>query len=389
MHKRLTIAALAFLPCLAWAAPDVRLQMTVDTAIPAPSQTVEFRIVVSNAGPDAATDLVVSDKLPPGLAIPTGLAAFPSTGSYDPASGAWTVGTLNPAATATLVIPAIVVTQNQPPCIANVATAGAARATAVVRRDANARCADLGVAISADTVPPCVIYNQAANIVRVTNFGPDEARAVLVDVSQDPSSIPGLTLTGGDCSGTRCSIATLAPGATRDLLITSARFRNGSQLTVALTASASSADIDYATSNNQSTILQTYRAVSPICDGDINEGWRVSGSCFIATAAFGSPLEPHVQALREFRDRHLRRSSLGRAFIRLYERYSPPAAAVIARHQSLRLAARAALTPVVLAVEYPRRALGLAVLVALAGAGAFVLRRRRAVATQSAAVSRL
>jgi hypothetical protein len=195
--------------------------------------------------------------------------------------------------------------------------------------------------------------------------------------------IPGLALAGGTCTGTRCTIAVLAAGATQDLFVTSNRFENISPLTVALTVAASSADIDYSTSNNQATVLQNYRGVSPWCES----GWKVSGSCFIATAAYGSPLEPHVQALRDFRDRHLRRSALGRAFIRLYETYSPPLAAVIARHSSLRLAARAALTPLVLAVEYPRRALGFAALVAFAGA--FSLRRRRVVAMQSAADSRL
>ena len=65
---------------------------------------------------------------------------------------------------------------------------------------------------------------------------------------------------------------------------------------------------------------------------------------------------PHVVALRQFRDEYLRRSVLGRAFIRFYYRYSRPVAAVIARHGSLRLLVRALLTPVVLAIEYPRTA---------------------------------
>ena len=67
--------------------------------------------------------------------------------------------------------------------------------------------------------------------------------------------------------------------------------------------------------------------------------------------------------LRQFRDEYLRRSVLGRAFIRFYYRYSPPVAAVIARHGSLRLLVRALLTPVVLAIEYPRTAAILALLV--------------------------
>ena len=393
MRKPLTITALALLPPLAWAAPDLALQMTVDTPVPAPLQTVEFTLTLRNTGADAATDVVVNDRLPPELAIPTGMAAFPSVGAYDAATGVWAVGTLNPAASAKLVIPAVVVSANAPPCIANVATTNNSldpvssndRAVAAVRRNAATRCVDLNVFLGTAGVPDCVTYNRVSNTVRVTNFGPDEARDVLVDGSQDPRVIPGLALAGGTCTGTRCTIAALAAGATQELFVTSNRFENISPLTVSLTVTASSADVDYSTSNNQASVLQNYRGVSPWCES----GWKVSGSCFIATAAFGSPLEPHVQALRDFRDWHLRRSSVGRAFIRLYERYSPPLAAVIARHQSLRLVARAALTPVVLAVEYPWRALGLAGLALFAGAFSLGLRRRRAVAMQSAAVSRL
>jgi hypothetical protein len=83
----------------------------------------------------------------------------------------------------------------------------------------------------------------------------------------------------------------------------------------------------------------------------------VKVSCFIATAAFGSPIEPHVVALRQFRDRYLQGSTLGRAFIRFYYRHSPPVAAVIAEHDWLRFLVRMLLTPLVLAIAFPLRAL--------------------------------
>jgi hypothetical protein len=73
--------------------------------------------------------------------------------------------------------------------------------------------------------------------------------------------------------------------------------------------------------------------------------------CFIATAAYGTAMEPRVMALRKFRDEHLLTNPVGQAFVRGYYRWSPPIAGVIARHESLRAAVRAALRPVVAAVE--------------------------------------
>ena len=71
------------------------------------------------------------------------------------------------------------------------------------------------------------------------------------------------------------------------------------------------------------------------------------GGCFIATAAFGSNFEKHVQLLRRFRDHYLMPHSIGRAFINVYYRYSPPIANFIADHDTLRMLVRWVLLPTV------------------------------------------
>jgi hypothetical protein len=98
-----------------------------------------------------------------------------------------------------------------------------------------------------------------------------------------------------------------------------------------------------------------------------------TGECFIATAAYGSPLAHEVEVLRRFRDRRLVTNAPGRAFVKAYYRYSPPVASFIAGHESLRGATRMALTPVVFMIKHPVPGFFLSGLVI----AAVVFRRRR------------
>lgn len=75
--------------------------------------------------------------------------------------------------------------------------------------------------------------------------------------------------------------------------------------------------------------------------------------CFIATAAYGSYLDPHVESLRDFRDRYLLTSSWGRSLVRYYYNNSPPLARIISQYPGLRTVTRIILTPVVFCVIYP------------------------------------
>lgn len=105
-----------------------------------------------------------------------------------------------------------------------------------------------------------------------------------------------------------------------------------------------------ATSSTTVTIAKSVSGTSASGGSSASGG---GGGCFIATAAYGSYLDPHVMPLRRFRDSYLMTNAPGRAFVSLYYRTSPPIADYIARHEALRTAVRLVLTPIIFMVEYP------------------------------------
>jgi hypothetical protein len=88
----------------------------------------------------------------------------------------------------------------------------------------------------------------------------------------------------------------------------------------------------------------------PISVAEINTPRRTFATvtaCFVATAAYGTPMAAEITALRRFRDRYLSATAPGRALVEAYQTFGPRAARVIARHESLRGVVRALLTPVI------------------------------------------
>lgn len=81
---------------------DLAVTKNVDILVPAEGDLVTFTLAVDNLGPNNASGIIVRDLLPTGLSY----ASDDGGGSYDPASGDWTVGALTVNSQATLTIAA-------------------------------------------------------------------------------------------------------------------------------------------------------------------------------------------------------------------------------------------------------------------------------------------
>lgn len=75
-------------------------------------------------------------------------------------------------------------------------------------------------------------------------------------------------------------------------------------------------------------------------DGTYDEEYDRSGPCFIATAAFGTPLAREIDFLRAYRDEKLASNQLGRSLVSTYYLLSPAIAFAVARTNPLRGAVR-------------------------------------------------
>jgi len=87
--------------------------------------------------------------------------------------------------------------------------------------------------------------------------------------------------------------------------------------------------------------------------GRYEDDWEKEDKpCFIATAAYGTPMAEEVDILRQFRDELLLNNPAGRALVAVYYKLSPPIAEFISEHQVLRTMVRACwVTPAVVLVK--------------------------------------
>jgi uncharacterized repeat protein (TIGR01451 family) len=182
---------------------DVAIAKSVSNPAPLVAQTFGFTVTATNDGPSTANGVVVTDVLPANLGL---VSSTPSQGSYNPASGVWTVGALANGASATLVFS---VTALVPGAFTNTATKTGQ--TEIDPNPANdSASASGGVGIVADltiakTHSPATFMRGSTGTFSLTvsnvGTGPTNAPATVTD------ALPaGLTPTAAAGPGWTCTV---------------------------------------------------------------------------------------------------------------------------------------------------------------------------------------
>ncbi|HEY7440658.1 MAG TPA: DUF11 domain-containing protein [Acidimicrobiia bacterium] len=233
---------------------DLAVTKVVSQVAPTVGQSITFDVTVTNNGPDDATKVVVSDPLPPGLVFQS---AFPDQGTYDPATGVWTVGTLPDGTSSTLTITAqvtvAVATNTASVAHSDQFDPDTTNNTASVTVDPQS--ADLAISKTADNSRPAT-GSAVVFTVTVANHGPDAATNVTV-LDNLPAGLDFISATPSqgtyDPPAGLWTVGTLAPSTTAVLQIT-ARFDGGTRTNIARIGHSDQFDPDAANNTASSTV---------------------------------------------------------------------------------------------------------------------------------------
>ncbi|RCV64017.1 CASH domain-dontaining protein [Methanophagales archaeon] len=88
------------------------------------------------------------------------------------------------------------------------------------------------------------------------------------------------------------------------------------------------------------TLLPYNASGEIITGGDWHPLVQETSPCFIATAAYGTPLHDDINVLRKFRDDYMMPNSAGQAMVKIYYTTSPPIADMIRANEGLRTTVR-------------------------------------------------
>ena len=108
-----------------------------------------------------------------------------------------------------------------------------------------------------------------------------------------------------------------------------------------------------------------------------DSGGGGGGPCFIATAAYGTPMAADIDTLRAVRDTYLLNSAAGTAFVDAYYHVSPAIADVVAKYPVVAAGVRIVLVPVIWAAKLVMAMPAVSALLAFTLVALATLRRRR------------
>jgi uncharacterized repeat protein (TIGR01451 family) len=231
---------------------DLALTKTVNDPTPNVGDTVTFTVTLSNNGPDAATNVSITDVVPAGLSLVT---ATPSQGTYS--GGVWTVGTVTTSAAQTLTLTALVVSPGVATNTASVRhadqfdpdpTNNQSSATVTPQQS------DLALAKTVNDPTPNV-GETVTFTVTLTNKGPDAATNVTVADALPP----GLTLVSaapsqGAYTGGVWTVGTVDPLANPTLTLSALVVSPTTETNLATVSHADQYDPDPANNNAAATV---------------------------------------------------------------------------------------------------------------------------------------
>ena len=184
---------------------NLSLTKTVDDSTPNLGGTVNFNITVTNAGPDAATGVTVSDLLPTGLTFLSATAGQ----QYDAATGIWDIGNIASGGSTSLSIEARVDTIGTKTNVAQVATSDQTDPNSTPGNNAPVEDDQANVEIN----PVAIDLSLTKS---VNNLAPDVGDTITFQITVSnlgPNTATGIQVRDQLPSGTQFVSATLTPSS--------------------------------------------------------------------------------------------------------------------------------------------------------------------------------